>query len=328
MEQQSEPPKKLSKAARRRKRKKNRTIAADNGKDFKPKFPFQAEALDHCESPIESYKDINVFLQSYAKSIGKSKSTISIYDPYFCNGSIKRNLGKLGYNKVYNKCEDFYEKIEKNEVPEYDVLITNPPYSSDHIEKLLYYIKKMVQTKGKPFFLLLPNYVYTKQYYKDIMKEINLFYYVPIKFRYYYNPPDWVDKTQGSSALLKGKTSTSPYHSFWYIYGGNDLKTKAFVKEYFRNISKTNEEKTQYKNRIEMLQQRIALCQHVKEIPYELRGELDTQKKKRPNPRARKRSRSNNNSTGGNGNKKNFQTMYNNAKRKKTVKKKKVYNFI
>ena len=186
----------------------------------------------------------------------------------------------------------------------------------------------MVQTKGKPFFLLLPNYVYTKQYYKDIMKEINLFYYVPIKFRYYYNPPDWVDKTQGSSALLKGKTSTSPYHSFWYIYGGNDLKTKAFVKEYFRNISKTNEEKTQYKNRIEMLQQRIALCQHIKEIPYELRGELDTQKKKRPNPRARKRSRSNNNSTGGNGNKKNFQTMYNNAKRKKTVKKKKVYNFI
>ena len=78
----------------------------------KPKFPFQVDALDHCESPLQSYKDIDVFLKFYAKSIGKSKSTISIYDPYFCSGSIKRNLAKLGYSKVYNKCEDFYEKIE------------------------------------------------------------------------------------------------------------------------------------------------------------------------------------------------------------------------
>ena len=32
---------------------------------------------------------------------------------------------------------------------------------------------------------------------------MKVLYYVPIKFRYYYTPPTWVDKNDGSSALSK-----------------------------------------------------------------------------------------------------------------------------
>ena len=42
--------------------------------------------------------------------------------------------------------------------PEYDILITNPPYSGDHVERLLTYCVN----SNKPFILLLPNYVYMK----------------------------------------------------------------------------------------------------------------------------------------------------------------------
>ena len=54
----------------------------------------------------------------------------------------------------------------------------------------------MVLEKKKPFFLLLPNYVYTKQYYKDIMmNQLNhILYYIPIKFRYYYLKNEFFQK--------------------------------------------------------------------------------------------------------------------------------------
>ena len=291
------------------------------------------DELDHCETPFEAYKDISMFLELYAKSIGKTKATLSIYDPYFCDGSIKKHFARLGYHNVYNVKEDFYERIKNNSTPPFDVLITNPPYSSDHVDKLIKFTKDItLKGKGKPFFLLLPNYVYTKAFYKAHMEGVNVFYYVPIKFRYYYTPPAWVDKSDGSSALSKGKKSTSPFHSFWYIYGGSNALNKLFIEKYFNSIRGNISGERNYGNRIDMLKQRIALCQTIRDIPYEYRGELDTQKKKRPNPKARKRLRETlkPGSTGRQASsKKDLRTMYMNAKKKKKVtKKKKVFNFI
>jgi hypothetical protein len=39
--------------------------------------------------------------------------------------------------------EDFYQVIERNAEPEHDVLLTNPPYSADHIEAILQYARKV-----------------------------------------------------------------------------------------------------------------------------------------------------------------------------------------
>ena len=50
-------------------------------------------------------------------------------------------------------------------VVEYDILVTNPPYSGDHKQKLLQYISKA----EKPFCLLLPVYVAAKSYWRDFV---------------------------------------------------------------------------------------------------------------------------------------------------------------
>ena len=49
--------------------------------------------------------------------------------------------------------------IEKDEVPEHDVVVTNPPFSGDHVSKILRFCSRR---GAKPWFLLLPNFVYLK----------------------------------------------------------------------------------------------------------------------------------------------------------------------
>jgi hypothetical protein len=56
---------------------------------------------------------------------------------------------------VYNKNEDFYAVRRAKACPEYDVLVTNPPFSADHIDRIF----KFAVASGKPWFLLIPAYV-------------------------------------------------------------------------------------------------------------------------------------------------------------------------
>ena len=81
------------------------------------------------------------------------------------------HLNSLGFNNVINQPIDFYAAIKKGSVPEYDVLVTNPPYSEDHIPKLLDYVSQ----SDKPYLLLMPNYVCTMPYYN----HPEMMYWVP-----------------------------------------------------------------------------------------------------------------------------------------------------
>ena len=47
---------------------------------------------------------------------------------------------------------------------------------------------KYCKSTGKPFCLLLPNYVYMKEYYKPALGDLPMFYIVPNK-RYLYTTP-------------------------------------------------------------------------------------------------------------------------------------------
>ena len=67
-------------------------------------FPFEADADDHCESPLQAYQDVLPFLQDFQKK-QSSSGDIFIYDPYFCNGAVKHNLRSLGFSNVYNTKE-------------------------------------------------------------------------------------------------------------------------------------------------------------------------------------------------------------------------------
>jgi hypothetical protein len=59
---------------------------------------------DSAETPFVAYLSIVNFLNAAASSAGKSKAEIRVYDPYYCDGSVKRHLAKLGYN-CYNENE-------------------------------------------------------------------------------------------------------------------------------------------------------------------------------------------------------------------------------
>lgn len=61
---------------------------------------------------------------------------------------------KLGFETVYNRNEDFYQARADKSYPEYDVLVTNPPFSGDHIERTFKFCIK----SGKPWFLMIPQY--------------------------------------------------------------------------------------------------------------------------------------------------------------------------
>lgn len=174
--------------------------------DNSPAFPFPTVPDDHCESPFEAYQDITSLLKSF------SQPDLQIYDPYYCDGSVVRHLTSLGLPNVYNRKEDCYDTWRRNKTPAFDVLITNPPYSGNHIERIVQFA---VQSK-RPWFLLLPQFVHKKEYYRKATEHIRPFYIVPKK-RYVYIPPKEFRKAKRSDVHKK----SSPFVSMWFCFGGS-----------------------------------------------------------------------------------------------------------
>jgi hypothetical protein len=124
--------------------------------------PYDHDPADDCETSFQAYSDVAAVLKKLAQRLGKSKEALCIWDPYYCNGKTKVHLRKLGFQNVVNENEDCYAMMEGSKpLPGFDVLVTSPPYSRDHIERLL----KFTRACGKPFLLLLPDYVHRKSYY-------------------------------------------------------------------------------------------------------------------------------------------------------------------
>ncbi len=103
--------------------------------------PFNVDDSDHCETPLTVYQGLKVVLDRLLfLSDKKQRSELIIYYPYYCDGGIKSKFSPLGYTNFINSNRDFYKDVANNSIFECDILITNPPYSSDHIEKLLEYV--------------------------------------------------------------------------------------------------------------------------------------------------------------------------------------------
>lgn len=106
--------------------------------------------------------------------------------------------------------EDFYEKISAESVPEFDILITNPPFSGAHVSKLIEYLSGC----GRPWALLMPSYVAKKDFYVHMVSESeNKPFYVVPKKRYVFYTPKGVNR--GSKRFNK-RGRTSPYVTIWY----------------------------------------------------------------------------------------------------------------
>ena len=169
-----------------KKRERDPTNSAAVLEDEFASYPYEVLDDDHCETPLEAYQDIQSVLLTFVEMLGISMNTFKIYDPYFCEGNTVKRLNSLGFNNVYNKKEDFYKVQSSGSIPDYDILITNPPYSSDHVEKLFNFC---IGSK-KPWMLLLPNYFYMRDYFAAVKKSCQPFFIIPSKgHRYLYTTP-------------------------------------------------------------------------------------------------------------------------------------------
>ena len=124
---------------------------ADAG-TLKLECPFHVHSDHHCKTSLWAYQHIASFLDLVASQLGKNRNTLSIFDPYFCAGTIKEHLRSLGFHTVYNECEDFYSLVCEGRVPPHDVLVTAPPYAKAHMQRLYRFCK----TNAKPYILRLP----------------------------------------------------------------------------------------------------------------------------------------------------------------------------
>jgi hypothetical protein len=256
------------------------TADTKNHDNTRPRYSFQVDDTDHCETPLEAYLHLTDLLDQVAKSLGKSRSNLSIYDPYYCDGGVKRKLESLGFANVTNSNRDFYDDISKGHTPSYDVLVTNPPYSGVHMEKLLQFC---ADNAPKPYMLLLPHFVYTKDYYQRVFQAgreevLDPFFLVPTS-RYAYLPPKWVSESDGSKALARGREKTSPFPSFWYCCADGKVISNNWLTDKY---GASGALKSKHRSG-------LRYAQYSKDIPRDFKGEFDTTKK-RPNPKARKRA--------------------------------------
>jgi hypothetical protein len=199
-------------------------------------FPYPTDPDDHCESPLPAYAHIQPLLQLLQSNETKKGGTkdLRIYDPYYCNGAVVENLTALGFPSVYNKKEDCYQIwASESSYPEYDVFVTNPPYSGDHIEKLVQHITSP-KMGNRPWFLLMPEWVHKKDYFVSEMKrkQIQPFYLVPKK-RYVYLPPKNYRAAKKSDVHKK----SSPFNSMWYIWGGTREQNDRLIQAYYNQKS-------------------------------------------------------------------------------------------
>eukprot|EP00873_Tetraselmis_striata_P018643 jgi/Tetstr1/438907/TSEL_027415.t1 len=229
-------------------------------------YPFAVnDDDDHCETSPEAYADVEHILGKLADKLGKTRAELKIYDPYFCTGQVVNHLGQYGFADVYNRCEDFYQVIANGEVPEHDVVVTNPPYSADHMEKII----RFCTEQAKPWMLLLPNYVYMKDYFEPALragpKPVMAFYIAPTQ-RYYYWSPKGMSR---DNPKVRGDGRTSPFISFWYCHMGR------FTEDICQWWNKTLRGEEGPKGR------RVVLARSTRQLPLGVMDEADPNRVKK-----------------------------------------------
>ena len=174
------------------------------------KYPYKVDYNDHFETPEVAYRDILPLLDAVDNGSNKqnpNRARHVIYDPYYCNGRTKRIIQSFGFANMKHEKRDFYKDIEKNQVPKYHTLLTNPPYSDDHKERCVNYAVEQLTASKKAFFILMPNYVACRNHFRSAISgvEENIFFVIPgTSTPYEYDHPDGTGKAD------------CPFESIWF----------------------------------------------------------------------------------------------------------------
>jgi hypothetical protein len=225
-----------------------------------PIFPYETIQIDHCETPRDAYVDIVPIL----RRLQGDRDELRIYDPFFCDGAVKRHLEALGFDNVYNEREDFWRVAAENRMPAFDVLVTNPPFSGDNIEKLLAICLKL----SKPFLLLVPNWLYTKEWFGSLGAAAREPLLVVPERRYEFHSPVHLRTVASKSQL-----STSPFVTIWFCFLPHTMRD-ALLNEYAVAARKP-------------AARRVAMYRNASDLPANQKSSYDRSRKKgkkRPAP--------------------------------------------
>lgn len=172
-------------------------------KDFFSSWSFPTEYSDHFETPPQAYADIAPLLEAVAMQRWHSEggcengagsahacvAQLSVYDPYYCQGKMVAALcdalPALDATRVINANRDFYADVQAGSVPGHDVLVSNPPYSGHHKQRLLSYLRGEWQrghdanrrgdaggaAAARPFLLLLPAWMAGTAYWQEFVQS-------------------------------------------------------------------------------------------------------------------------------------------------------------
>ena len=232
-------------AKTKKKRRKKKRKAADSWTQQTTRHAFAVSTpSDHAETPVNAYEDLAPFMRAVGGRV---------YDPYYCDGGVVRRLTALGFRDVVNENRDFYADVSNGTVPRHDLLMTNPPYSGDHVDRL---ISHVVAAK-KPFALLIPTYYLGRDVWRRAASQLtpDPFYVCPHR-RYAYLPPAWARDAAAAR-------TTAPFTTAWFCWRPEGPVDFAGRVDVFRSVASVA---SQYRDVTDSL-------------------------KKRPNPKARKRQK-------------------------------------
>lgn len=148
-------------------------------------WPYEVDDGDHFETPFKAFSDVAPLLRFFAKARAKRKGLpvdgaaeqLRVYDPYFCTGRTCQYFRDLGFPNVINRNRDFYRDIAQKNLPKYDVLVTNPPYSAEHKGKLFDFLIErqrlaIDRAKQEPFLLLIPSWTVGKAVFSKFLQDL------------------------------------------------------------------------------------------------------------------------------------------------------------
>ena len=112
---------------------------------------------DEYITPFEAWAQIEKFIPK----------NLTIWEPFYAEGSSGINLQQLGFTVIHNN-EDFFQHNHG------DIIVTNPPFSKK--KEVLARLKEL----NKPFILLAPSFMLPSRYFQKYFKE-NIGIIVPSK---------------------------------------------------------------------------------------------------------------------------------------------------